>query len=199
MKKFLCLMSAMIMCLSIVGCGNVINEPVDGGETFEVIETLTMGQYTYKFDYSNSTNCVTVTIKEFPDISMLFYVNKDGAITTYCTIQSGVQYTNFEETNENFPETTYNDAGYPRSVEYDKLMVTYEYNNYIDNILTTILYSSEDEDWTGKLIKDEQRIYLGDYDDEYSEIEYTRTENSRYKMFSSVEWFLSMVDNLDGM
>lgn len=156
--------------------------------TYNVIKTIEVEGLMYDFDYDSVKNCVTVSANDGLGISILAFVNNDGTITSMYELKSGKRSTLFEEIKDGYPITTYNDAGDVKSVEYGDLMVSFKYNDYVDNKLTGITYCEWD-DYHGWDAGDEHFYNVEDYEAVGATVKYIETTNSSYRMFNSMMWF----------
>lgn len=194
MKNILSISIAIIIVFTFAGCSQKNNTQT----VYNVIKTIEAEGQKYNFDYNSEKNCVTVSVNDSSDSSILFFVNDDGAITSMYGLESGRQTTLFEENSEGYPITNYNDSGSVKSVEYDDLMVTFTYNNYVENRLTDITYCEWDSYYGWD--KDNAHTYnVSDYESAGIVVNYIETTNPNFKMFNSMMWFFSMADALDAV
>lgn len=184
----------VIVAGSLVGC-NTQRQAKKDEISYQVVKSIRFKDgweaHSANFEYNSDNNSVLVSFLDNNGdvmIQHLLFVNRSGAVTSIHSIIDGYQDTWLEEE----PETIFNDAGGIKEIVYsdEGIKFLFSYNNYIENILTSISFCTLDkrEGWQTKSVS------TNDSFDFVEEIKYEKLTNSRFILFENILWYFSMLD-----
>lgn len=188
MKKAFCGLIMVMLVGILSGCleerGTTVVETINKKE-YKVIESMVFGDDVISIEYSEDIGRAIIS---FPTYKKVVFVNELGAITSqYAINDKGEQVV----VSSNYVrDVELNESGYLSRVKYENYRdegYYFQYNNVIDNELTSIALYEWDEP------ESDREYYFYEMEDlanvaNISDISYTTTTNERLKMFGSELW-----------